>query len=271
MAGYSISMARIGVVLLVLVAFLQVGLSQKCGCAKGECCSQWGYCGKTKAYCGDGCQSGPCTVKPVAGSVASLITTSFFSQISAGISNSCKGKRFYTYNSFITAAKSFPSFGNTGSNVYRKRELAAFFANVAHETGSLCYIDEINGPPYCSPSKQWPCVKGKSYHGRGPLQLTGNANYGAAGKYFGFNGLSNPEKVVENPTIAFKSAIWYWMINSRCHQAMSPSGVGFAGTIRSINIGECNGHFPKAVASRVDLYKKFCSRLGVTTGSNLYC
>eukprot|EP01018_Ginkgo_biloba_P020409 Gb_07465 [translate_table: standard] len=243
MAGYSISMVRIGVVLLVLVAFLQVGLSQKCGCAKGECCSQWGYCGKTKSYCGDGCQSGPCTVKPVAGSVASLITTT----------------------------KSFPSFGNTGSIVYRKRELAAFFANVAHETGSLCYIDEINGPPYCSPSKQWPCVKGKSYHGRGPLQLTGNANYGAAGKYFGFNGLSNPEKVVENPTIAFKSAIWYWMINSRCHQAMSPLGVGFAGTIRSINIGECNGHFPNAVASRVALYKKFCALLGVSPGSNLSC
>eukprot|EP01018_Ginkgo_biloba_P020410 Gb_07464 [translate_table: standard] len=241
-------MARIGVVLLVLVAFLQVALSQKCGCAKGECCSQWGYCGKTKAYCGDGCQSGPCYVKPVAGSVASLITTttSFFSQISAGISNSCKGKNFYTYNSFITAAKSFESFGNTGSTVYRKRELAAFFANVAK-------------------------LEGKSYHGRGPLQLTGNANYGAAGKYFGFNGLSNPEKVVENPTIAFKSAIWYWMRNSRCHQAMSPLGVGFAGTIRSINIGECNGHFPKAVASRVALYKKFCARLGVTTGSNLSC
>ncbi|TLD31497.1 hypothetical protein PspLS_03027 [Pyricularia sp. CBS 133598] len=30
----------------------------------GSCCSQYGYCGKTAAYCGFGCQSGDCVNKP---------------------------------------------------------------------------------------------------------------------------------------------------------------------------------------------------------------
>ncbi|KAI6450576.1 hypothetical protein MCOR22_001730 [Pyricularia oryzae] len=30
----------------------------------GNCCSMYGYCGKTTAYCGFGCQSGDCTNKP---------------------------------------------------------------------------------------------------------------------------------------------------------------------------------------------------------------
>lgn len=36
--------------------------AQNCGCPDDLCCSQWGYCGTGDAYCGDGCQSGPCTV-----------------------------------------------------------------------------------------------------------------------------------------------------------------------------------------------------------------
>eukprot|EP00457_Paulinella_chromatophora_P001469 gb/GEZN01001471.1/.p1 GENE.gb/GEZN01001471.1/~~gb/GEZN01001471.1/.p1 ORF type:complete len:888 (-),score=101.05 gb/GEZN01001471.1/:246-2909(-) len=29
-------------------------------CGTGECLSQWGYCGTSSAYCGAGCQAGPC-------------------------------------------------------------------------------------------------------------------------------------------------------------------------------------------------------------------
>jgi len=30
-------------------------------CEPNECLSQWGYCGTTSAYCGEGCKGGPCT------------------------------------------------------------------------------------------------------------------------------------------------------------------------------------------------------------------
>ncbi|KAJ3321152.1 hypothetical protein HDV06_004605 [Boothiomyces sp. JEL0866] len=33
-----------------------------CGCAAGQCMSQWGYCGTTADYCGAGCKCGNCLV-----------------------------------------------------------------------------------------------------------------------------------------------------------------------------------------------------------------
>lgn len=43
---------------------------------------------------------------------------------------------FWTYDSFIAAAKLYEKegFGTIGGDVMQKRELAAFFAHVAHET-----------------------------------------------------------------------------------------------------------------------------------------
>ncbi|KAG2411238.1 hypothetical protein I3760_Q018600 [Carya illinoinensis] len=92
-------------------------------------------------------------------------------------------KSFYTRATFLSALSSYNQFGS-GSADESKREIAAFFANVAHETGSLCYIEEINGASqdYCDESNtQYPCNPDKKYYGRGPLQLTWNYNYGAAG------------------------------------------------------------------------------------------
>ncbi|GLJ06624.1 hypothetical protein SUGI_0043310 [Cryptomeria japonica] len=209
-----------------------------------------------------------------AGSIESIISQTFFNDIKSGVSASCEGYYFYTYNGFIDAAKAknFAGFGNTGSLDVRKRELAAFFANVAHETGSLCYVEEIAKATYCEPSTRWLCASGKQYYGRGPLQLTWNYNYGAAGEYVGLPLLNNPDLVAQKPDIAFKTSIWFWMINSNCHKAMtSPDGKGFSGTIRAINGGECGGGSPSAVQNRVNLYKKFCGLLDVTTGPNLSC
>ncbi|KAF3336905.1 basic endochitinase-like protein [Carex littledalei] len=46
----------------------------------------------------------------------------------------CPAKGFYNYSSFIQATKCFPQFGNTGDMTTRKREIAAFFAQISHET-----------------------------------------------------------------------------------------------------------------------------------------
>ncbi|XP_057862196.2 endochitinase 4-like [Cryptomeria japonica] len=267
---------------LIFVGEIQFSSSQNCGCAQGLCCSKWGYCGTTQAYCGSGCQQGPCTSNPTpspsvpaaSGSIESIITRDFFNRIKSGISASCKGTNFYTYDGFISAAKagSFAGFGTSGSLDVRKRELAAFFANVAHETGNLCYVEEIAKATYCQSSTEYPCASGKQYYGRGPLQLTWNYNYGAAGKYVGLPLLNNPDLVAQQPDVAFKTSLWFWMVNSNCHTAMtSTGGKGFAGTIRAINGGECDGGRPSAVQSRVSSYQKFCGWLGVSTGPNLSC
>lgn len=53
----------------------------------------------------------------------------------------CPGKDFYTYEAFISAAKSFGGFATTGDINTRKREIAAFLAQTSHETiGILCGV-----------------------------------------------------------------------------------------------------------------------------------
>ena len=41
--------------------------------------------------------------------------------------------------------------------------------------------------------------------------IVSNYNYGPAGKAIGVDLLSNPDQVATNPTISFKTAIWFWM------------------------------------------------------------
>jgi chitinase len=42
---------------------------------------------------------------------------------------------FYNYNAFLTAAASFPAFGTSSSDpAINRRELAAFFGQISHET-----------------------------------------------------------------------------------------------------------------------------------------
>ncbi|GLJ06611.1 hypothetical protein SUGI_0043010 [Cryptomeria japonica] len=76
---------------LIFVGGIEFSSAQNCGCAKGVCCSKWGYCGTTQAYCGAGCQQGPCTSKHTPspspfGSIESIITQDFFNRIKSGIS-----------------------------------------------------------------------------------------------------------------------------------------------------------------------------------------
>ncbi|XP_010687455.2 endochitinase A [Beta vulgaris subsp. vulgaris] len=245
-------------------------VAQKCGCASGLCCSRWGYCGTTAAYCGDGCQQGPCyssTTPSGSVMVPNLVTDAFFNRIINQASSSCAGKRFYTRSAFLSALRSYPQFGSGSSDVV-KREVAAFFAHLTHETGHFCYIEEIAKATYCQSSRTWPCNPNKKYYGRGPLQITWNYNYGAAGRSIGFDGLNKPETVANNVVIAFKTAFWFWMNN--VHSRIV-SGQGFASSIRAINGGECNGGNKRAVNARVKYYTQYCNQLGVSPGNNLSC
>uniref|UniRef100_A0A5B6ZNK8 chitinase n=1 Tax=Davidia involucrata TaxID=16924 RepID=A0A5B6ZNK8_DAVIN len=140
-----------------------------------------------------------------------------------------------------------------------------------HETGYLCYIEEVNGASYdyCDESNsEYPCAPNKSYYGRGPLQLTWNYNYGAAGAAIGFDGLNNPEIVASDPVVSFKTALWSWMTN--VHSIIT-SGRGFGATIQAINVAECNGGNPASANARVGYYIDYCKQLGVAPGDNLDC
>ncbi|KAJ4842494.1 hypothetical protein Tsubulata_027080 [Turnera subulata] len=250
-------------------------MAQKCGCASNLCCSQYGYCGTGEAYCGRGCKEGPCFGSSVSNSeravaVEDIVTEKFFDDIINQAGEGCVGKSFYTRDAFLAAVKKYPQFGKGDSATQSRREIAAFFAHVTHETGYFCYIEEINGASkdYCDVSnKVYPCVPGKKYYGRGPIQLTWNYNYGAAGKSNDFDGLNSPEIVATDPVMSFRTALWFWMNNVR--PVLSQ---GFGASIRAINGAiECDYGDSGAVQDRIKYYLEYCGLLDVSPGRNLSC
>lgn len=201
----------------------------------------------------------------------------------------------YSYDGLVSAAAKYPNFCNQGTDTQRRREAAAFLANIAHETSGLKYIEElacINGGcenTYCDRNNNtYPCVPGRSYHGRGPMQLSWNYNYGAAGRALGVDLLSNPDLVKSDGAIAFSTGLWFWMTaqspKPSCHAVMSggwtpdPSDAnkgrtaGFGMTINIINGGlECGKPTNDKVERRVRFYRQFCQMLAVTAENNVYC
>jgi hypothetical protein len=189
------------------------------------------------------------------------------------------------YGEFCTAF-------NTDIN---KKELAAFFAQIAHETrhginGSytdgLMLIHETNtANVYISDSDEYPAVKGKTYYGRGPMQLSYNGNYGYASNcIFGDPKilLNNPELVEKDPVVAFKAAIYFWMTpethkpsahdvmtgkwqptaNDKAHGRTTP---GFGMTINIVNGDiECGKGDNYGMTDRIGFYQFFLKKMGIS-------
>jgi predicted chitinase len=177
----------------------------------------------------------------------------------------------YTYAGMINAMKEWDGFGTTGDQTTRKREVAAFLANVDRESGGLRYNEELNEGAwgnYCDGN----CPAGqRAYHGRGPLQLSWNYNYEAAGKAIGEPLLTEPDLVKNDPKIGFKTALWFWTKNGP-HDAIV-GGQGFGMTIDKINgaLERRGGPGKEGVGSRVASYKKIAGILGVDPGDKLTC
>jgi predicted chitinase len=93
---------------------------------------------------------------------------------------------------------------------------AAFLAQIAHESDELKYFEEIWGPT--SAQKRYEGRKdlgniepgdGFRYRGRGPIQITGRANYKKYGELLGVDLEGNPD-LAAKPEFAFQTAALYW-------------------------------------------------------------
>lgn len=98
---------------------------------------------------------------------------------------------------------------------------AAFLGQVAHESGELKWFHEFaSGMEYDisrNPRKAQELGNvnpgdGPLYKGRGPIQLTGRANYIKCGKALGLDLVDHPDIGVE-PNVAFRTAGWFWETN----------------------------------------------------------
>ncbi|WGK92572.1 glycoside hydrolase family 19 protein [Pseudomonas migulae] len=98
--------------------------------------------------------------------------------------------------------------------------MAAFIAQVGHESGQFRYVKELGGDQYLSKYDTGPLAKrlgntpevdgdGQKYRGRGLIQITGRANYAACGEALGIDLITHPE-LLEQPQYACLSAAWFW-------------------------------------------------------------
>lgn len=90
--------------------------------------------------------------------------------------------------------------------IWRRRfptiDIAHQYARNPQRLANYVYADRIGNGPQESGD-------GWRYRGRGPLQITGRANYAACGAGIEANLLDQPD-ILLTPVIGIRSACWYW-------------------------------------------------------------
>jgi putative chitinase len=112
----------------------------------------------------------------------------------------------------LAAAALFPQFGIM-DNALR---LSNFMAQLQHESGHFKYMEEIWGPTPAQRGYEGRDDLGNDqpgdgfrYKGRGPIQLTGRANYRHYGRLIGIDLERHPE-LAAIPSIGLRLALEYW-------------------------------------------------------------
>lgn len=139
--------------------------------------------------------------------------------------------------------------------------IAAFIAQVGHESGGFKYVRELWGPTAAQQRYEGRADLGNTqpgdgsrFRGRGLIQITGRSNYEQVSDALSIDFMNNPHEL-ETPVNAAKSAAWYW--STRGCNALADAGK-FDAVTRKIN-GGTNGMADRL--ARWDVAKK---ALGVT-------
>lgn len=113
----------------------------------------------------------------------------------------------------------------TAGNIDTRLRIAAFLAQIGHESVSLQYTKEQGGDRYLSKYDTGTLAKrlgntpeadgdGQKYAGRGLIQVTGAFNYKICSQaLFGDDRLLKNPELLEQPEHAAASAVWFWTLN----------------------------------------------------------
>ena len=121
------------------------------------------------------------------------------------------------------------------------KRAAMFLAQLGHESLSLKFFEEIWGPTQAQLGYEGRVDlgnthpgDGKRYKGRGPIQLTGRANYRKYGQLLGLQLEENPEMAAK-ANVGFRTAALFW-------QQIGANALADAGNFREIT-HRINGGF----------------------------
>ena len=135
------------------------------------------------------------------------------------------------------------------AGISSKKEQAAFVAQLAHESGGFKYFEELaSGQAYEGRRDLGNTRRGdgRRFKGRGPIQLTGRANYRKAGKALGLDLEGHPE-LAKRTDVGFRTAAWFWKTRGVGKAARAGN---FRKATKLIN-GGYNGY-----ASRLNYYNR---------------
>ena len=131
--------------------------------------------------------------------------------------------------------------------------IAAFVAQIGHESGRLLYVKELWGPTPAQERYEGRMSLGNTetgdgfrFRGRGLIQVTGRSNYRDAGKALGLDLEAHPE-LLEQPVNAARSAAWFW----ESHGLNELADAAFFDRITKTINGGFNGQ-----AERVELWER---------------
>lgn len=101
------------------------------------------------------------------------------------------------------------------------KRIAAFLAQLAHESGEYRYMEEIAGGHAYEGradlgNTAW--GDGPKYKGHGPIQITGKNNHRDCGEALGLDLLNDPLQITK-PEHGTRAAVWFW--NSRGLSALA--------------------------------------------------
>ena len=145
---------------------------------------------------------------------------------------------------------------------------AAFLAQLAHESAQFRFMEEIWGPTAAQRRYEPPSTlattlgntdtgDGFRFKGRGPIQITGRANYRRFGDLLGLDLVADPPRAAQ-PEVAFRVAGLFWSKKGLNELADKVTPEAFREITRRIN-GGFNG-----LEDRQRFYEKAKSVLGVT-------
>ena len=131
--------------------------------------------------------------------------------------------------------------------IERPARAAAFLAQLAHESGQFRFMEELWGPTDAQKRYEPPSSlasdlgntetgDGKRFKGRGPIQITGRANYRRFGDLLRIDLVSNPTRAAV-PDVAFRIAGAFWANNGLNELADVATDDAFRAITKRINGG----------------------------------